>query len=70
MDHPNIASPTLADIYLQQGYIETAIGIYGELVRKEPSNDVYRKRLAALKKELKTKGKTTGFKKILKKKIW
>ncbi|MBP6940145.1 MAG: hypothetical protein KBB65_00085 [Syntrophorhabdaceae bacterium] len=70
MDHQNILSPTLADIYLQQGYIETAIGIYDELIRKEPSNDVYRQRRAALKKELKAKGKATGFKKVLKKKIW
>jgi len=70
MDHQDILSPTLADIYLQQGYIETAIGIYDELIRKEPSNDVYRQRRAVLKKELKAKGKTTGFKKILKKKIW
>ncbi|MDD5009116.1 MAG: tetratricopeptide repeat protein [Syntrophorhabdaceae bacterium] len=70
MDNLNIASPTLADIYLQQGHIEAAIDIYDKLVRKEPANDLYRKRLAALKKELKAKGKTTGFKKILKKKIW
>lgn len=70
MDNLNIVSPTLADIYLQQGYIEAAIDIYDKLVRNEPSNDIYRKRLKTLKKELRAKGKTTGFKKILKKKIW
>ena len=70
MDNHNILSSTLADIYLQQGYIETAIGIYDELIRKEPSNDVYRKRRTALKKELKAQGKAAGFKKVLKKKIW
>ncbi|OPY72615.1 MAG: hypothetical protein A4E64_02873 [Syntrophorhabdus sp. PtaU1.Bin058] len=70
MDTLNIASPTLADIYLQQGHVEAAIDIYEKLVRKEPDNDIFRKRLAALKKELKAKGKTAGFKKVLKTKIW
>ncbi len=65
-----IITATLADIYLQQGYLEKAIEIYEKLSKKEPDNDFYRKRCAALKKELKEKQKPTIFKKILTKKVW
>ncbi len=38
MEAPVIASATLAEIYLEQGYIEMSIQIYAELVRREPGN--------------------------------
>ncbi|MCX7965181.1 MAG: tetratricopeptide repeat protein [Syntrophorhabdaceae bacterium] len=65
-----IITATLADIYLQQGYIEKALEIYEKLVKKDPDNDFYRKRCAALKKELKERQRPGIFKKILTKKIW
>lgn len=71
MDKPVIASVTLADIYLEQGHIERSIEIYAELVRKEPYNETYRKRLAGLKKEWKTGQRKPGtFRKMLTKKLW
>jgi hypothetical protein len=36
--------------------------IYKELMKKEPHNDVYKRRLASLKKDLKAKQKMSGFK--------
>jgi regulator of sirC expression with transglutaminase-like and TPR domain len=62
MERPGIISVTLADIYFQQGYIEKSMEIYKELMKKEPHNDVYKKRLATLKKDLKAKQKMSGFK--------
>jgi len=71
MDKPVMASVTLADIYLEQGYIEKAIEIYAELVTKEPHNEVYKKRLASLKKEWKAAHKKPGvLRKALQKKLW
>ena len=59
MEKPGIVSVTLADIYFQQGYIEQSMEIYKELMKKEPYNDVYKKRLSAMKKDLKAKQKTS-----------
>jgi tetratricopeptide (TPR) repeat protein len=70
MERNNILSATLADIYLEQGYLEKAIEIYGKLARREPENEFYRRRLAALKKEMKEKSKAPAFRKILSKKLW
>lgn len=70
MDELKIITPTLANIYLEQGHIEKAIEIYEKLSKREPENDFYRKRCAALKKELKERHKTYSFKKILHKKLW
>ena len=62
MEKPGIVSVTLADIYFQQGYIEQSMEMYKELMKKEPYNDVYRKRLSAMKKDLKAKHKASFFK--------
>jgi hypothetical protein len=62
MEKPGIVSVTLADIYFQQGYIEQSMEMYKELMKKEPYNDVYRKRLSAMKKDLKAKQKASFFK--------
>lgn len=72
MDKLVIASVTLADIYLEQGLIDKSIEVYTELVRREPHNTAYKKRLAALKKERKSwhKGPSGPIRKILKKKLW
>lgn len=65
-----IITATLADIYLQQGYLEKAIEIYEKLAKAHPENDFYKKRCNALKNELKEKQKPGIFKKILTKKVW
>jgi hypothetical protein len=62
MEKPVIVSITLADIYFQQGYIEQSIEIYKELMKREPHNDFYKKKLSVLKKDLKAKQKMPGFK--------
>lgn len=62
MEMTGIATVTLADIYYQQGYIEQSIEIYKELTKQEPLNDVYKKRLTSLKKDLKAKQRMSGFK--------
>jgi hypothetical protein len=62
MEKPGIVSVTLAEIYFQQGYIEQSIEIYQELMKREPHNDSYKKKLSALKKDLKAKQKMSGFK--------
>jgi tetratricopeptide (TPR) repeat protein len=70
MDDDRILSATLADIYLQQGYIEKAIEIYGKLAKREPKNDFYKKRLSALRKDVRGGNRFPAFKKVLKKKLW
>jgi lipopolysaccharide biosynthesis regulator YciM len=70
MEKPVIVSVTLADIYLKQGYIEKSIEILEKLVKKEPNNSFYKKKLSALKKELKEKNKGQGLKRFLNKKVW
>jgi hypothetical protein len=62
MEKPGIVSVTLADIYFQQGYIEQSMEIYKELIKKEPYNDVYKRRVTAMKKDLKAKQKASAFK--------
>jgi len=70
LDRSKILSKTLADIYLEQGYIEKAIDIYEKLSKREPGNTLYKQRFLSLKKELQEKGKAPGFKKFLQKKLW
>ncbi len=70
MDKPGIVSVTLADIYHEQGCTDKAIDIYAELVKKEPHNIYYRKRLSGLKKDLKAKSKGAGSRNVLNKKVW
>jgi tetratricopeptide (TPR) repeat protein len=70
LDRSKILSKTLADIYLDQGYIEKAIEIYEKLSKREPDVVLYKQRIASLKNELKEKNKTPGFKKFLQKKLW
>lgn len=65
-----ILSPTLADIYLQQGHYEKAIEIYEKLSRKDSGNVFFKQRLASIKNELKEKSKIPAYQRILKKKLW
>lgn len=68
MEKNGIVSATLADIYLEQGYIEKAIAMYDKLLVMEPYNEIYRTKLASLKKTFKEKNKTSLFKRVLRNK--
>jgi pilus assembly protein FimV len=70
MNNDKILSATLADIYLQQGHVERAIEIYTKLAKREPENDFFRKRLVAIKKDLKERSKPGSVRNLLKKKLW
>jgi hypothetical protein len=70
MNDLKILSSTLADIYLQQGYIEKAVEIYERLARKDPRNTFYRQRLESIKSDLKSKQQVPAFKRLLNKKLW
>jgi len=71
MDKQVIVSVTLAEIYLAQGHTERSMEIYAELVKREPYNEAYKKRLAGLKKEWKAGQKKPGtLRKTLGKKLW
>lgn len=63
------ASATLAEIYLEQGYIDECISLYTELVRREPDNKAYAERLKYLKKQFKASQKK-GVLKNLRNKLW
>jgi hypothetical protein len=65
-----IVSATLADIYLQQGYIEKAVELYEVLLKKDPGNAFYRQRLSSIKNEVLAKQKIPAYKRILNKKLW
>jgi predicted Zn-dependent protease len=68
MEKNGIVSATLAEIYLEQGYLEKAIAIYDKLLMKEPYNEAYRAKLASLKKTFKEKNKSSLFRRILRNK--
>jgi hypothetical protein len=70
MNDRKILSATLADIYLQQGYIEKAVEIYERLARRDPRNTFYRQRLESIKNDLKSKQQGPAFKRLLNKKLW
>jgi len=60
-------SPTLADLYLEQGYVEKAIEIYEHLCKKEGEKEIYARRLEYLKKYA---GKRASTIRDLMKRIW
>jgi Tetratricopeptide repeat len=41
-------SPTLAELYFNQGFTEKAVEVYRQLLVREPDNDRLRRRLAEL----------------------
>jgi len=43
-----LATMTLADIYASQGYVDKALRIYREVLRRQPANDSARAKVAAL----------------------
>lgn len=49
-DH--VLTPTLADIYFQQGQLQLAVQIYSRLLDKDPDNDKLRERLEEIQKSL------------------
>lgn len=70
LEKSRILSPTLADIYFEQGHIEKALEVYARLMKRNPDNELYKKRFKALQKELKDKGRLPTLKRILNKRLW
>ena len=70
LEKSKVLSPTLADIYFQQGYIEKALEVYMRLIKRNPGKELYKKRFEALQKELKEKGRLPTLKRILNKRLW
>jgi tetratricopeptide (TPR) repeat protein len=68
MEKDGIVSVTLAEIYLEQGYLEKAIAIYDKLVAREPYNEIHRAKLASLRKTLKEKNKPSLFRRVIRNK--
>jgi len=68
MEKNEIVSATLAEIYLEQGYLEKAIAIYDQLLVKEPDNETYKAKLTTLKKAYKEKNRSSLFKRVLRNK--
>jgi tetratricopeptide (TPR) repeat protein len=44
-----VASPTLAELYLNQGFVDKAVEVYEELVQRDPDNEKAAQRLAELR---------------------
>ncbi len=70
MHEGKIVSATLADIYLNQGHIETAVELYEILLKRDPNNAFYRQRLSSIRNEVLAKQKIPAYKRILNKKLW
>jgi len=68
MEKNGIVSATLAEIYLEQGYLEKAIAIYDQLLLREPDNENYKAKLSSLKKAFKEKNRSSLFKRVLRNK--
>jgi tetratricopeptide (TPR) repeat protein len=51
-DVPEIATPTLAEVYVNQGQINAAIIIYERVLAQNPNDEASRQRLEALKSEM------------------
>jgi tetratricopeptide (TPR) repeat protein len=51
-DSGNMASVTMAELYLKQGHVDKAIETYEELLKKDPNNAVVRQRLVELKEKI------------------
>ena len=60
-DH--VLTPTLADIYFQQGQPQLAVEIYERLLRKDPDNERIRRRIDEIKKHIALSGEHIPVKK-------
>ena len=49
---PPIATATIADIYIRQGFPEKALKVYGDLLQSEPNNHDVRMRYEALRRDI------------------
>lgn len=47
-----ISTPTIAEIYIKQGFPKRALKVYRDLLEADPHNEVIRQKLIALKKRL------------------
>ncbi len=51
-----IATATIAEIYIRQGFPQKALKVYRDLLRAEPQNDQVRHKLVQLKQQIESEG--------------
>lgn len=52
-DEP-ISTPTIAEIYIRQGFLQRAVKVYRDLLEADPHNEEIRQKLVALKMQIET----------------
>ena len=61
---PPIPTDTLADIYLKQGHLDRALGVYQDILAKDPGNAGVREKYEALRNRMAKERKTEAGKKV------
>jgi len=55
-----ILTPTLAEIYFMQGQLQRGLGIYRQLLLKDPANALYKQRIGEIEKAITSGGEATS----------
>jgi hypothetical protein len=61
---PPIPTDTLADIYLKQGHLDRALGVYEDILAKDPQNAGVKEKYEALRKRVGKAQKVEAGKKV------
>jgi tetratricopeptide (TPR) repeat protein len=60
VEGPALATETLAELYLQQGFRKEALLVYREVLARDPGNTALAERVAALEQEVQRQGESLG----------
>jgi hypothetical protein len=61
---PPIPTDTLADIYLKQGHLDRALGVYQDILARDPQNAGVKEKYEALRKRIEKTQKAEAGKKV------
>jgi tetratricopeptide (TPR) repeat protein len=61
---PPIPTDTLADIYLKQGHLDRALGVYQDILARDPQNAGVKEKYEALRKKIENEKKAESEKKV------